>query len=140
MCSICKALFILTVLYFSSLSAFAVDEATYVSELSFEYYKGFCPHAENIIREQVQLLYNRHHAHTAFSWLRNVFHHCVFEECTKRHLSTSSISCDALMLLESTRREMSEKEEADGSYEMRSFRYVENIIREAIERDCPDGL
>ncbi|KAG6392336.1 hypothetical protein SASPL_146553 [Salvia splendens] len=124
MSSISRALFILTLLYFSSLFAFAVDEAAnYVSELSFEYYKGFCPHAEDIIGEQVRLLYNRHHAHTAFSWLTDIFHHCVVE------------SCDALLLLDSTRREMFEKE----AYEMRSFRYVETIIREAIERDCPDG-
>lgn len=44
-------------------------------------------------------------------------------------------SCDASLLLDSTRRVMSEKE-ADRSFGMRNFRYIETI-KEALERECP---
>ncbi|MCE3051204.1 hypothetical protein HAX54_049112, partial [Datura stramonium] len=60
---------------------------------------------------------------TAFSWLRNIFHDCFVE------------SCDASLLLDSTRRMLSEKE-TDRSFGMRNFRYIETI-KEAVERECP---
>ncbi|KAG5620642.1 hypothetical protein H5410_005860 [Solanum commersonii] len=47
----------------------------------------------------------------AFSWLRNVFHDCFVE------------SCDASLLLDSTREMLSEKE-TDRSFGMRNFRYI----------------
>ncbi|XP_047940684.1 peroxidase 42-like [Salvia hispanica] len=123
MASICRALFFLTMLFFSSLSAFAETEEASSSALSFDYYKGFCRLAEDIMKEQVQLLHKRHN-NTQFSWLINIFHDCFVE------------SCDASLLLESTRRVMSEKG-ADMNSEMRKFRYIENIFREALEKKCP---
>ncbi|KAL8484221.1 hypothetical protein ACS0TY_026788 [Phlomoides rotata] len=87
-----------------------------------KYYKDSCPQAEEIIKEQVQLL-NKRHKNTAFSWLRNIFHDCFVE------------SCDTSLLLDSTRRTLSEKE-TDRSFRMRNFRYIE-IIKEALERECP---
>lgn len=44
-------------------------------------------------------------------------------------------SCDASLLLDSTRRVLSEKE-TDRSFGMRNFRYIETI-KEALERECP---
>ncbi|KAL8524601.1 hypothetical protein ACS0TY_014271 [Phlomoides rotata] len=92
------------------------------SGLCMKYYKDLCPQAEEIIKEQVQLLYKRH-KNTAFSWLRNIFYGCFVE------------SCDASLLLDSTRRTLSEKE-SDRSFRMRNFRYIETI-KEALERECP---
>ena len=46
--------------------------------LMMNFYKDTCPQAEDIIREQVKLLYKRH-KNTAFSWLRNIFHDCAVE-------------------------------------------------------------
>ncbi|KAF6168118.1 hypothetical protein GIB67_011503 [Kingdonia uniflora] len=91
--------------------------------LAMNYYKDTCPQAEEIIREQVKLLYKRH-KNTAFSWLRNIFHDCAVE------------SCDASLLLDSTRRELSEKE-TDRSFGLRNFRYLDTI-KEAVERECPE--
>ncbi|KAH1110716.1 hypothetical protein GYH30_009494, partial [Glycine max] len=78
--------------------------------------------AEDIITEQVKLLYKRH-KNTTFSWLRNIFHDCVVQ------------SCDASLLLDSTRRSLSEKE-TNKNFESRNFRYIETI-KEALERECP---
>ncbi|KAL0398765.1 UNVERIFIED_CONTAM: Peroxidase 42 [Sesamum radiatum] len=111
--------FFLAILYFSSLSAIAENEDP---GLLMNYYRDSCPQAEDIIKEQVQLLYKRH-KNTAFSWLRNIFHDCFVE------------SCDASLLLDSTRRMLSEKE-TDRSFGMRNFRYIETI-KEALERECP---
>ncbi|GFP91986.1 peroxidase 42 [Phtheirospermum japonicum] len=120
-----KALFffflLLTLLCLSSLlSAFPENEKQ--SGLAINFYKDSCPQAEDIIKEQVQLLYKRH-KNTAFSWLRNIFHDCFVQ------------SCDASLLLDSTRRMLSEKE-TDRSFGMRNFRYIETI-KEALERECP---
>ncbi|KAK9064177.1 hypothetical protein SSX86_015557 [Deinandra increscens subsp. villosa] len=90
--------------------------------LVLNFYKDSCPQAEDIIKEQVMLLYKRH-KNTAFSWLRNIFHDCGVE------------SCDASLLLDSTRRTLSEKE-TDRSFGLRNFRYLETI-KEAVERECP---
>lgn len=46
--------------------------------LLMNFYKETCPQAEDIIREQVKLLYKRH-KNTAFSWLRNIFHDCAVQ-------------------------------------------------------------
>jgi len=46
--------------------------------LVMNYYKEACPQAEEIIKEQVKLLYKRH-KNTAFSWLRNIFHDCAVQ-------------------------------------------------------------
>ncbi|XP_031125780.1 peroxidase 42 [Ipomoea triloba] len=117
-----RALFFLAILSFSALSAIAEDSHETSAGLAMNYYKDSCPQAEDIIKEQVKLLYKRH-KNTAFSWLRNIFHDCFVE------------SCDASLLLDSTRRVLSEKE-ADRSFGMRNFRYIETI-KEAVERECP---
>lgn len=44
-------------------------------------------------------------------------------------------SCDASLLLDSTRRTLSEKE-TDRSFGLRNFRYLDTI-KEAVERECP---
>lgn len=46
--------------------------------LVMNFYKESCPQAEDIITEQVKLLYKRH-KNTAFSWLRNIFHDCAVQ-------------------------------------------------------------
>lgn len=122
----CRALllFLFIAVLFSLSSAFAEneDEEEKTVGLMMNYYKDTCPQAEDIIREQVKLLYKRH-KNTAFSWLRNIFHDCA------------AGSCDASLLLDSTRRMMSEKE-MDRSFGLRNFRYLETI-KEAVERECP---
>ncbi|KAK6133376.1 hypothetical protein DH2020_032886 [Rehmannia glutinosa] len=112
-------IFLLAILYSTILSASAENEKP---TLVINYYRDSCPQAEDIIKEQVKLLYKRH-KNTAFSWLRNIFHDCFVE------------SCDASLLLDSTRRVLSEKE-TDRSFGMRNFRYIETI-KEALERECP---
>ncbi|KAH0717038.1 hypothetical protein KY290_013591 [Solanum tuberosum] len=84
-----KALFF-GVLLFSALSAFAEEKEDDNPGLVMDYYKRTCPQAEDIIKEQVNLLYKQQQ-NNAFSWLRNVFHNCFVE------------SCDASLLLDSTR-------------------------------------
>ncbi|CAN1222492.1 Peroxidase 42 [Linum grandiflorum] len=98
------------------------EEETRTTGLVMDFYKDSCPQAEDIIREQVKLLYKRH-KNTAFSWLRNIFHDCAVQ------------SCDASLLLDSTRRSLSEKE-TDRSFGLRNFRYLDTI-KEAVERECP---
>ncbi|XP_074270127.1 peroxidase 42 [Silene latifolia] len=112
--------FIVVLCYSKSIVNAENDEEKTVG-LVMNYYKDSCPQAEDIIREQVKLLYKRH-KNTAFSWLRNIFHDCAVE------------SCDASLLLDSTRRMMSEKE-MDRSFGLRNFRYIETI-KEAVEREC----
>lgn len=56
--------------------------------LVMNFYKESCPQAEDIITEQVKLLYKRH-KNTAFSWLRNIFHDCAVQV---RSLDSISIS------------------------------------------------
>ncbi|PIA57899.1 hypothetical protein AQUCO_00500071v1 [Aquilegia coerulea] len=118
-----KALCFFVLFSFSAIalqSAFADHEEDVGLVMNF--YKDTCPQAEEIIREQVKLLYKRH-KNTAFSWLRNIFHDCAVQ------------SCDASLLLDSTRRELSEKE-TDRSFGLRNFRYLDTI-KEAVERECP---
>lgn len=40
------------------------------------YYSQSCPHAEDIISQEVQKLYEKH-GNTAVSWIRNLFHDCM---------------------------------------------------------------
>ncbi|KDO78223.1 hypothetical protein CISIN_1g019129mg [Citrus sinensis] len=105
-----KAVFLLLALL--SFSAVSLRSALAENEedpgLVMNFYKDTCPQAEDIIREQVKLLYKRH-KNTAFSWLRNIFHDCAVQ------------SCDASLLLDSTRKTLSEKE-MDRSFGMRNFR------------------
>lgn len=71
-----KGLIFLAVLCFSALSlsrCLAEDNG-----LVMNFYKESCPQAEDIITEQVKLLYKRH-KNTAFSWLRNIFHDCAVQ-------------------------------------------------------------
>ncbi|XP_020591336.1 peroxidase 42-like [Phalaenopsis equestris] len=117
--SSCWSLLFLTLLALSSLTN---AETPSSSGLRMNFYKESCPQAEDIIREQVKLLYKRH-KNTAFSWIRNIFHDCAVQ------------SCDASLLLDSTRKTLSEKE-TDRSFGMRNFRYLEEI-KDAVERECP---
>ncbi|KAL8089145.1 hypothetical protein AgCh_038787 [Apium graveolens] len=72
---------IITLISFSAIFAFE-DEVEEVASagpgLVMNFYKDSCPQAEDIIKEQVQLLYKRH-KNTAFSWLRNIFHDCAVQ-------------------------------------------------------------
>ncbi|CAN6683148.1 unnamed protein product [Malus baccata var. baccata] len=113
--------FFFALLSLSAVSCFA-ESNEQDPGLVMDFYRDTCPQAEEVIREQVKLLYKRH-KNTAFSWLRNIFHDCAVQ------------SCDASLLLDSTRRSLSEKE-MDRSFGMRNFRYIEEI-KEALERECP---
>ncbi|KAM1593273.1 hypothetical protein ACFX1Z_036656 [Malus domestica] len=113
--------FFFALLSLSAVSCFAENNEQDPG-LATDFYRDTCPQAEEVIREQVKLLYKRH-KNTAFSWLRNIFHDCAVQ------------SCDASLLLDSTRRSLSEKE-MDRSFGMRNFRYIEEI-KEALERECP---
>ena len=78
-----------------SFSACAENEEEKTVGLMMNYYKDTCPQAEDIIREQVKLLYKRH-KNTAFSWLRNLFHDCGVQVYTRNftcifHIRTSHI-------------------------------------------------
>lgn len=80
-----KSLFFFAILSLSlalSLTpAFAENGETTVTTdpgLALNFYKDSCPQAEDIIKEQVKLLYKRH-KNTAFSWLRNIFHDCAVQ-------------------------------------------------------------
>nr|AGX27515.1 POD21 [Populus tomentosa] len=92
------------------------------SELQFNYYAQGCPRAEEIIKEQVIKLYNKHR-NTAVSWVRNLFHVCIVK------------SCDASLLLETVNGIESEKA-SQRSLGMRNFKYV-NTIKAAVESECP---
>ncbi|KAH7574769.1 hypothetical protein JRO89_XS02G0002400 [Xanthoceras sorbifolium] len=75
----CPALFFFALLSFSAVSlrqAFAENEEE--PGLMMNFYRDRCPQAEEIITEQVKLLYKRH-KNTAFSWLRNIFHDCAVQ-------------------------------------------------------------
>ncbi|KAK0578787.1 hypothetical protein LWI29_016177 [Acer saccharum] len=117
-----KALFFFALLSFSAVSLRPASAENEEDPGLMSFYRDTCPQAEDIIKEQVKLLYKRH-KNTAFSWLRNIFHDCAVQ------------SCDASLLLDSTRRSLSEKE-TDRSFGMRNFRYIETI-KEALERECP---
>jgi len=74
-----KFLILLAVLSISALSlspSHAQDSDN--NGLVMNFYKEACPQAEDIIKEQVKLLYKRH-KNTAFSWLRNIFHDCAVQ-------------------------------------------------------------
>lgn len=76
-----KTLFFIALLSLSAISAFAdaaEESASAGPGLVMNFYKDSCPQAEDIIKEQVQLLYKRH-KNTAFSWLRNIFHDCAVQ-------------------------------------------------------------
>lgn len=92
------------------------------SELQFNYYEQSCPRAEEIIKDQVIKLYNKH-GNTAVSWVRNLFHDCMLK------------SCDASLLLETVNGIESEKA-SQRSFGMRNFKYV-NTIKAALESECP---
>ncbi|KAB2013569.1 hypothetical protein ES319_D09G165000v1 [Gossypium barbadense] len=49
-------------------------------DLQLNYYAQSCPNAEEIIKQQVTKLYNKH-GNTAVSWVRNLFHDCMVKSC-----------------------------------------------------------
>ncbi|GLT69748.1 hypothetical protein SLA2020_418750 [Shorea laevis] len=92
------------------------------SDLQLNYYEQSCPNAEEIIKQEVTNLYNKH-GNTAVSWVRNLFHDCGVK------------SCDASLLLE-TANGIESEQESDRSFGMRNFKYV-RTIKEALEKECP---
>ncbi|KAI3474667.1 hypothetical protein Pfo_029852 [Paulownia fortunei] len=92
------------------------------SDLQLNYYSESCPRAEEIIKEQVTKLYNKH-GNTAVSWIRNLFHDCIVK------------SCDASLLLDTINGIESEKT-SSRSFGMRNFKYI-NTIKDALENECP---
>ncbi|GAV68862.1 peroxidase domain-containing protein [Cephalotus follicularis] len=92
------------------------------SDLQFNYYAQSCPNAEEIIKQEVTNLYNKH-GNTAVSWVRNLFHDCMVK------------SCDASLLLETVSGVESEQA-SQRSFGMRNFKYV-GTIKEALEKECP---
>ncbi|EHA8592121.1 putative Peroxidase 42 [Cocos nucifera] len=68
----------LALLSFSAVALGKDEVGAKNSDLAMNFYKESCPQAEEIIREQVKLLYKRH-KNTAFSWLRNIFHDCAVQ-------------------------------------------------------------
>nr|DAD27949.1 TPA_asm: hypothetical protein HUJ06_029417 [Nelumbo nucifera] len=91
------------------------------SDLQLNYYSKSCPKAEEIVKEEVMKLYEKH-GNTAVSWVRNLFHDCME-------------SCDASLLLETANGIVSEKT-SQRSFGMRNFKYV-NTIKQALETQCP---
>lgn len=69
---------VLVVLFSAAFAGNNAEEEEKTVGLVMNYYKDTCPQAEDIIKEQVKLLYKRH-KNTAFSWLRNIFHDCAVE-------------------------------------------------------------
>ncbi|KAK7345588.1 hypothetical protein VNO77_16194 [Canavalia gladiata] len=93
-------------------------------QLQLNYYSSSCPKAEEIIKQQVTELYNKH-GNTAVSWVRNLFHDCMVK------------SCDASLLLATARDGVVVSEQAsERSFGMRNFKYV-NTIKDAVEKECP---
>ncbi|KAF8397658.1 hypothetical protein HHK36_016578 [Tetracentron sinense] len=92
------------------------------SDLQLNYYSDSCPRAEEIVKEEVNKLYNKH-GNTAVSWVRNLFHDCMVK------------SCDASLLLE-TRSGIVSEQVSQRSFGMRNFKYI-NTIKEALESECP---
>eukprot|EP01018_Ginkgo_biloba_P015839 Gb_10720 [translate_table: standard] len=89
--------------------------------LQDDYYHTLCPRAEDIVKDQVYKLYHEH-GNTAVSWLRTIFHDCMVE------------SCDASILLDTTRAVVSEKE-SERNFGMRNFKYIDSI-KSAVEEEC----
>lgn len=92
------------------------------SEIQLNYYSESCPNAEEIVKQQVISLYNKH-GNTAVSWIRTLFHDCMVK------------SCDASILLESIDGIQSEKI-STRNMGMRNFKYI-NTIKDALESSCP---
>lgn len=80
MASSSLSLFLLALLTLSilALNPVVADENEADPGLVMNFYKDSCPQAEDIVKEQVKLLYKRH-KNTAFSWLRNIFHDCAVQ-------------------------------------------------------------
>ncbi|XP_058110203.1 peroxidase 21 [Magnolia sinica] len=91
-------------------------------DLRLNYYSESCPRAEEIIKEEVEKLYQKH-GNTAVSWVRNLFHDCMVK------------SCDASLLLEAADGIASEKD-SERNFGMRNFKYI-NTIKNAVESECP---
>ncbi|XWS55796.1 hypothetical protein CRYUN_Cryun09bG0031500 [Craigia yunnanensis] len=92
------------------------------SDLQLNYYAQSCPNAEEIIKQEVIKLYNKH-GNTAVSWVRNLFHDCMVK------------SCDASLLLETVNGIESEQK-SERSFGMRNFKYVKTI-KDSLEKECP---
>lgn len=63
-------------LLFSSLFIINGIFDTGKGDLLLNYYSESCPNAEDIIKQEVTDLYNKH-GNTAVSWVRNLFHDCM---------------------------------------------------------------
>ncbi|XP_077239192.1 peroxidase superfamily protein [Tasmannia lanceolata] len=91
-------------------------------DLRLNYYSESCPRAEEIVKEEVGKLYEKH-GNTAVSWVRNLFHDCMVK------------SCDASILLEKADGIVSEQK-SDRNFGMRNFKYIKTI-KDALEKECP---
>ncbi|XP_006658177.2 peroxidase 21-like [Oryza brachyantha] len=92
-------------------------------QLRLNFYSESCPRAEEVVREQVQRLYEEH-GNTAVSWVRALFHDCMVK------------SCDASLLLETTPTGAISEQASHRSFGMRNFKYI-TAIKAAVERECP---
>lgn len=103
------------VLFFFLFTLAAVVSADQENEedpgLLVDFYKNTCPQAEEVIRDEVRLLYKRH-KNTAFSWLRNIFHDCAVQVMTAHRLlkfrktpdSLTDVRCCCLMYVSTVMR------------------------------------
>ncbi|KAK6942831.1 hem peroxidase, partial [Dillenia turbinata] len=91
-------------------------------DLQLNYHADTCPRAEEIVKDEVSKLYEKHQ-NTAVSWVRNLFHDCSVK------------SCDASLLLDTT-DDMESEKASDRSFGMRNFKYI-NTIKQALESECP---
>ncbi|XP_024395981.1 peroxidase 21 isoform X2 [Physcomitrium patens] len=89
--------------------------------LVYDYYANSCPNAEKIIHDTVYKLYEKK-GNIATSLIRYVFHDC-FD------------SCDASVLLESSKGVPAEKE-SHSQVGMRNGKWINNI-KKAVEDSCP---
>ncbi|WVZ98241.1 hypothetical protein U9M48_043706 [Paspalum notatum var. saurae] len=102
---------------------FTIGDAGGGGVLRLGYYSESCPRAEDIVQEQVAQLYHKH-GNTAVSWLRALFHDCMVR------------SCDASLLLETSRAAGVSEKASPRSFGMRNFKYLD-AIKAALERECP---
>ncbi|KAL0545005.1 hypothetical protein IC582_020139 [Cucumis melo] len=115
--------FVFLLLSFLLLSNFGKSQ-----ELVVNYYNQSCPQAEEIIKQQVFSLYQKH-GNSAISWIRNLFHDCMVK------------SCDASLLLEMKNEEgvVISEMKSPRSFGIRNLKYV-NKIKQVLENECPNTV
>ncbi|OWM82391.1 hypothetical protein CDL15_Pgr001965 [Punica granatum] len=94
-------------------------------ELQLNYYYESCPNAEEIIKQEVQKLYDKH-GNTAVSWIRNLFHDCMVNSCDASILLVNAIGIES-------------EQKSRRSFGMRNFKYI-GTIKKALEKECPSTV